>query len=143
MQNRYWIFQRSNGVYYLQDRVTGKQTSLRTTSRVEAERLFAARNQAVEQPAMNVSMAKAYLAGKSPQLTTRTWDTVMLALNKCGGESTQERCARAMKSEPFSLLRKIPLIETDAQLFLDVLHHERAGTSTNACHLAMGIEVIG
>src|SRR5271168_354086 len=39
MQNRYWIFQRSNEVYYLQDRVTGKQTSLRTTSRVEAERL--------------------------------------------------------------------------------------------------------
>ncbi len=72
---------------------------------------------------MNVCMAKAYLAGKSPQLTTRTWDVVMVALNKCGGESTQERCARAMKSEPFSVLRKIPLIETDAQLFLDVLNH--------------------
>ena len=132
MQNRYWIFQRSNQVYYLQDRVTGKQTSLRTTSRVEAERLFAARNQAVEQPAMNVCMAKAYLAGRSPQLGTRTWDAVMVALEKRGRESTQERCARAMKSEPFSLLRKIPLIETDSQLFLDVLHHKRAGTSTNA-----------
>jgi integrase len=131
MKNRYWTFQRGNGVYYLQDRVTGRQTSLRTKDKVKAQRLATARNQAVEQPALNVAMARAYLSGKSPQLATRTWESVMTAVAKCGGEATQQRCVRAMQSAPFKLLRKVPLVETDSQMFLDVLNHERAGTSTN------------
>jgi hypothetical protein len=44
--------------------VTGRQTSLRTKDKVKAQRLAMARNQAVEQPALNVAMARAY-----PRLT--------------------------------------------------------------------------
>ena len=60
MQNRYYLYQRrSSGVYFIQDRLANKHESLRTKDGIEAERLFNARNQAAEQPTLNISLAKA------------------------------------------------------------------------------------
>jgi integrase len=98
---------------------------------MKARRLAVARNQAADRPALNIAMARAYLTDRSPLMAKRTWETVMTAVAKCGGAATQQRCLRAMQSEPFKPLRKIRLVETDSQMFFEVLHHKKAGTSTN------------
>ena len=50
MLDRYWVFPRQNGVFYFQDKVTGKQQSARTKDKNVADRLLAAKNQSAEQP---------------------------------------------------------------------------------------------
>ncbi|HSI86576.1 MAG TPA: tyrosine-type recombinase/integrase [Candidatus Methylacidiphilales bacterium] len=131
MQNRYRLYQRENGIFYVEDCITGKQQSLRTTNRVAAERLLAGRNQSVEQPMLNRSMAKTYLSAKSPELTTRTWQDVMEHYTKSGVESTRDRKDRAFRSQPFARLRKVTLMDTEADHLFAVLEHKRAGNSAH------------
>ena len=63
MKQKYRLFRRSNGIYFFQDRFTGKQESLRTRDKSEAQRLVHAHNEAHQQPFLNLQIAKAYLAG--------------------------------------------------------------------------------
>jgi hypothetical protein len=84
MLDRYWLYQRENGIFYLQDKITGKQQSTRTKDEVVAKRLLAGKNQSVEQPMLNRSMAKTYLAAKSPELMERTWADVVERYAKGG-----------------------------------------------------------
>jgi len=130
-KERYRIYRRGNGIYYLQDKKTGKQESLKTKDKVEAARLAGARNQAFEQPALNVSMAKAYLAGRSPKLATRTWRDAIEEIGKTYKGPTARRWARFGRSAPLQSLLSKTLIETEATDLLSVLHHPEAGTSTN------------
>jgi hypothetical protein len=106
MQDRYWLYQRENGIFYLQDKITGKQQSTRTKDDSAAKRLLAGKNQSVEQPMLNRSMAKAYLSAKSPELMERTWENVMEHYAQSGVEATRERKERAFRSQPFLRLRK-------------------------------------
>jgi hypothetical protein len=76
MQDRYWMFQRK-GVFYVQDKLSGKQKSLKTRDAAAAKRMLAGKNQATEQPQMNLAMAKVYLSCKSDEMLARTWDDVM------------------------------------------------------------------
>jgi integrase len=131
MQDRYWLYQRENGIFYLQDKITGKQQSLKTRDGAAANRLLAGKNQSVEQPMLNRTMAKAYLSAKSPELATRTWADVMEHYCKSGVESTLERKMRAFKSVPFQRLHKVLLLDTEADHFFAVLEHKRAGTSAH------------
>jgi integrase len=130
MQERYRMYRRSNGTYYLQDNRTGKQESLKTKDRGKANRICTARNEAVALPAMNLTLAKAYLAGKSPQLITRTWEEVMRDMAQSYEGSTRHRWERVVQSAPFRSLYKLPLIHTQSDDFLKVLRHPDAGTST-------------
>ena len=83
MQNRYYLYQRrSTGIYFIQDRLAKKHESLRTRDTAVAQRLFNAKNQAAEQPMLNVSLAKVYLSGTSPEMATRTWYDVMHAMEQ-------------------------------------------------------------
>ena len=59
MTERYRLYRRRNGVYYLEDTFTHKQESLRTADRAEAKQIAAAHNQSAQQPALNVVMAQA------------------------------------------------------------------------------------
>jgi hypothetical protein len=59
MKAKYTLFRR-NGVYYSQDSATGQQKSLRTRDEVEAQKLVNARNEAHQQPALNLHLARAY-----------------------------------------------------------------------------------
>ena len=59
MENRYRVYCRENGIFYVEDVVTGQQESLRTRDKKKALALLVARNQSVAQPALNVTMAKA------------------------------------------------------------------------------------
>ena len=131
MQERYRMFRRAGGNFYTRDKITGQSESLGTDDRTQARQLLAARNQAVAQPQLNRTMAKAYLSAKSPDLLTRTWADVMEHYSVSGVQSTQDRKAVAFRSRPFALLRGITLLDTEAGHLLAVLEHERAGNSTH------------
>jgi hypothetical protein len=78
MRQRYRLYRRkSGGRYYLHDDVTGKQESLGTNDRATAIRLPHSKNEAVKQPAINLQIARAYLAATDPQIGTRNWRCVM------------------------------------------------------------------
>jgi hypothetical protein len=131
MQDRYWLFRRENGVYYIQDRTMGRQESLKTKDKAVAKQMLAARNQASAQPMLNVAMAKAYLVAKSPEMFTRTWSDAMKHVEQGYQGPTLERWRKVMISEPFQSLLKLPLLYTDSAHFLAVLCHPRAGVSAN------------
>ena len=71
MKNRFTLFRR-RAVYYCEDRTTGQQKSLQTRDETEARKIVQAKNDAVNQPLMNLVMAKTYLAAQDPKLITRT-----------------------------------------------------------------------
>jgi hypothetical protein len=77
MKQRYGLIRRPWGVYYIKDKVTGAQTTLKTDDKAEAQRLLNAKNEAETQPALNLSLARVYLNGADPKLGTRTWQEVM------------------------------------------------------------------
>lgn len=131
METRFKVYQRGNGIYYIQDVVTNQQESLRTRDKKKALALLVARNQAVAQPALNVTMAKAYLSGRSPELSTRNWNDVFEEMTLGYDGSTKKRFASFIKSAPVQPLKRVPLIETDASHFLNTMRHPRAGSSTN------------
>jgi hypothetical protein len=65
MTDKFRIFRRASGVWYLEDKETNHQESLRTRNETEASRLLLARNEAHRQPAINVQIARAYLMPRS------------------------------------------------------------------------------
>jgi len=67
-----------------------------------------------ERRGINITIAKAYLAGADPKLVGRTWDLVMQEYCSRGKESTRIRNQRAIRSKPFNLIRDKKLIETTA-----------------------------
>jgi integrase len=131
MQDRYWMFTRSNGVYYLQDKYTKRQESLHTKDKIFAKRLLNARNQAAEQTGINIALAKAFLSSKSSDITCRTWLDLMNDMAAGYQGPTLRRWQTVVKSAPFKLLHKLHLIQTDGSHFMEVLRHPRAGNYTN------------
>lgn len=128
MKNRYRLFQR-RGVFYFQDAQSGKQKSLRTANRAQAEALLQAHNARVQQPCLNLALAKAYLAGTDPRIAERTWRDVMEEFATHGRPSTQERSRRMAQSPTLDKIRERKLIETTAEELLGVLR--RGGSAAN------------
>lgn len=125
MKQRFRMYQRGlNGRFYIEDNETGKQESLGTADRTEAQRLLHARNEAEYQPAFNVQMARAYLAAKDALITKRTWQFVMDEMKRTKtkhAERTSERYESAFNEAPFEPLRNLVLIETRPEAILKVL----------------------
>ena len=64
MKNRYRLYRRpKGGVFYMHDSQAGKQESMGTRDRAEANLLLNARNESVRQPQLNLQIARTYLAG--------------------------------------------------------------------------------
>jgi hypothetical protein len=118
MTDKFRIFCRASGVWYIEDKQSKYQTSLRTRDESEANRLLQARNEAHRQPAINVQIARAYL---NPKLVTRTWHEVMESLVSFKHGSNRLRWDRAIEDESFESILQLPLIETRAEHFLKVL----------------------
>src|ERR1035438_8705444 len=92
MRPRYRLYRRKNGGrYYIHDDVTGKQESLGTSDRPTAVRLFHSKSEAVQQPAVNLQIARAYLAASAPQIAPRHWQFVMDEMVKLKKNETQHR----------------------------------------------------
>ena len=100
MTDRYWMFLRK-GVFYVEDKHSGKQKSLKTRDPAAARRMFAGMNQKAEQPQMNVEMAKVYLSAKSVEMLSRTWADVMRDMEEAYRASTLHRWQVVIKSAPF------------------------------------------
>ncbi len=128
MKHRYWLFQR-RGVFYVEDSLTGKQQSLGTREKREAERLRDTKNEAVQRPFIGLAIGRAYLAAQDPRLVQRTWQVVMDEFSRKGQGHTHERRQRAMRSPPFRLISRRKLVETTADDLLEVI--QSGGTSTN------------
>lgn len=131
MKARYRLLCRGNrgGGFYAVDSVTGKRESLETSVKHEAERLIMAKNEADRQPALNLQIAKAYLAGADPAMTTRTWRDALEALAGTKHGANQERWKTVAQDKALALLLPKTICETRGDILLQVL---RKGTvSTN------------
>jgi integrase len=130
MRQRFRLYRRKKGGrYYVHDDVTGKQDSLHTSDRATAQRLFHSRNEAEQQPAVNLQIARAYLAATDSQIATRTWQYVMEEIVKLKQEETQRRWQVAVKDKAMDSIRNLPVLETRSEHFLRVL--EAGKVSTN------------
>jgi len=130
MKLRYRLFLRRKSVYYAFDDTTKTFASLKTKDKAEANRLLMAMNEAGQQPAMNLSLARVYLRHSDPLVTTRTWRNVLDEIIALKTGPTQTRWKSAAKDKAFSAILDQVLIETQAEHLLAVL---RSGTvSTNA-----------
>ena len=129
MTDKFRIFRRASGVWYIEDKKTRHQQSLCTRDGTEAKRLLLARNEAHRQPAINIQIARAYLSASDPKLITRTWQEVMdtLAAGKRG--TNQDRWLRAINDRNFDIIRQLPLIETRADHFLKVMADKKVSSN--------------
>src|SRR5439155_7237744 len=122
MRKRYRLFLRGT-VFWCQDNETGKQETLRTKDRDEAERLFNAKNEAHRQPIINLQIARAYLMVGDPQAATRTWQNVMEEILKLKHGETERRWKVAIKDRALDGIRGLPLLETRAVDFLRAMEN--------------------
>jgi integrase len=129
MKTRFRVFQRGSGVFYIEDTLTLRQESLRTRSKVAAQRLLHARNQAHEQPALNLQLARTYMAASDPQAVKRTWQFVMDAISTTKTGPTLYRWRTAIKDHAFDSIRDLRILETHAENFLEVLENGTVATN--------------
>jgi len=130
MRQRFRLYRRKKGGrYYIHDAATGKQDSLHTTDRATALRLVHSRNEAEQQPAVNLQIARAYLAATDPQISTRTWQYVMDEMVKLKRGETQRRWLVAVKDKEMDIIRNLPVLETRSEHFLRVLESGKVSTN--------------
>jgi len=96
-------------VYYAQNNSTGQQESLRTKVRQQAVRLIQAKNDAQQQPLLNLHLAKAYWMGADPNAASRTWQQVMNAIVETKRDETKFRWSTAAKDKSFDGIRNLNL----------------------------------
>jgi hypothetical protein len=125
---RYRLFQRSNGIFFIEDRVTRKQASLRTRDKAAAQRIFSAKNESHQQPAINLQIARAYLMAVDPLVANRSWRHVMEEIVKSKTGSTRQRWQTAIKDKAFDSIRDLRLLESQAEHLLRVLEKRTVST---------------
>jgi hypothetical protein len=99
MSKRYLLLKRKGRPnYYCEDTVLGTQTSLGIRTKSDAQRVIHAKNEAEYQPAINLQIARAYQAANDSQISTRTWQTVIMKGQKSKKDQLKiggsERCDR-------------------------------------------------
>lgn len=122
---------RRGSVYYAFDDQTKRFESLKTQDRNVALRLLHAKNEACQQPSINLHIARAYLMASDPAAKSRTWAHVMDKMIRVKTGETHARWKRAALDPAFTVIRNLPLLETRVEQLLTVLS---SGTvSTNVC----------
>ena len=131
MKTRFRLIHRGErgGQFYCVDSETGQRFSLKTKDRDAAEQIVLAKNQALRQPALNLQIAKAYLAGTDNGVTTRTWQHAIESLTNTKLGANKERWERVVKDAALMPLLPLVIIETKGEALLRAM---QAGTvSTN------------
>jgi integrase len=126
---RYRLFRRGWGTYYAFDNISKKQTSLGTRDKAEAERLLSAKNEAQQLGGLSLEIARTYLKACDPTYTTRTWGHVMDAIMSTKEGETLVRWKMAAQDPAFAMIRKMTLVQTRPEHFLEVL--QQGTVSTN------------
>jgi integrase len=130
MRQRYRLyFREKTGRYYIHDDATGKQESLHTKDKATAQRLFHSRSEAEKQPAINLQIARAYLAATDSQIGTRTWQYVMDEMVKLKKGETQRRWLVATKDKALNVIRDLPVLQTRPEHFLRALESGKVSTN--------------
>jgi integrase len=129
MKQRYHVFRRENGIYYSLNNLTRKRESLNTTKPEEAQRLLNALNEACNQPAINLQIARVYLQHSDPDYAKRTWRFVMDRMAEPKSGNTRKRWDTAVKDPAFDTFRNLALIKTQAEHFLEALHQGTVSTN--------------
>jgi integrase len=88
-----------------------------------------AKNEAQQQPYINRQIARAYLAVGDPEITRRTWKTVIEEIIKLKRGETQQRWVRASDDQAFDLILDLKVFETQPDHFLRVLGRGRVATN--------------
>lgn len=117
MKQVFGLVKRPWGVFYLKNKITGQQTSLKTSDKVEAKRILQAHNESESQPHFNLALARVYLNGADPKLATRTWQDVMQDILAKKKDETRHRWETAIKDKNFDCIRKLPVCETRPEHF--------------------------
>lgn len=128
MKQRFLLYLRGK-IFYCEDTLNRKQESLRTRDRATALRLVNVKNEAQQQPVINLQIARAYITVGDPDASKRTWQFVMDEMGKLKHGPTQERWQRAMKDKAFEAIRHVTILETRPEQFLRAL--EGGTVSTN------------
>jgi hypothetical protein len=120
--NRYRLFRRKSGIYFLQDNRTNKQESLKTRDRNRAQRIAFHRNEAERVAGANRQIAVGYLVIADPEIKNRKRADVMKALvDQDVKASTLKRKLTAMKDDALKALAPIKLIETTPEHLLGAI----------------------
>jgi integrase len=129
MKQQFGLIQRPWGVYYLKNKTTGEQTSLKTRDRAEAERLLQAHNESESQPHFNLALARVYINGADPKLGTRTWQEVMEHIVAKKTDETRRRWDVAVLDKNFDCIRNLPVAETRPEHFDRALADGKVSTN--------------
>ena len=129
MKQRYGLIRRPWGVFYLKDKITGAQTTLKTDDRDEAQRLLQARNEAVDQPHLNLQLAQVYLNGADPKLGTRTWQDIMEHIASQKTDETRRRWDVAIKDRNLDGIRELTVAEARPEHFYAALEDGKVSTN--------------
>lgn len=129
MQQQFGLIQRPWGTFYLKNKLTGEQTSLKTRDKAEAVRLLHARNDAGTQPHLNLALARVYMNGADPKLATRTWQEVMEHIVERRTDETRRRWEVAIRDKNFNSIRKVRVAETRPDHFDRVLADGKVSTN--------------
>ena len=108
-------------IYYLEDVEIGKRTSLKTRDAKTAERLLHAHCEAHIQPAINLQIARTYVAASDPAMVDLNWREVMQVIVSTKTGETKKRWETVAKDKAMTPFWNKPLVETRAEHFLDAL----------------------
>ncbi|HEX3797319.1 MAG TPA: hypothetical protein VH413_01355 [Verrucomicrobiae bacterium] len=109
------VYRGSRNMFYYFDTHVNKRESLGTSDKAEAQRLIAAKNEAVLHVGMNLQIAQVYLQHSDPAMATRTWQHVFETIIAKKHGTTQARWACASRDKAFDLIRNRTLVETTSQ----------------------------
>src|ERR1035438_371946 len=129
MHHEFGLSKRPWGVYYLKNKTTGEQISLKTRDRVEAERLLQAHNESESQPHFNLALARVYINGADPKLGTRTWQEVMENIVAKKTDETRRRWDVAVLDKNFDCIRNLRVAETRPEHFDRALADGKVSTN--------------
>jgi integrase len=129
MKEQFGLIKRPWGVYYLKNKTTGEQTSLKTRDKAEAQRLLNAQNDAENQSHLNLALARVYMNGADPKLGTRTWEDVMNHIVERKTGDTERRWKVAVRDENFQSILKLRVAETRPEHFDRVLADRKPSTN--------------
>ena len=129
MKQSYGLVKRPWGVFYIKNKSTGVQTSLKTRDKAEAFRLLQAHNDAENQSHMNLALARVYINGADPKIGTRTWQDVMENIVSKNIGDTKKRWEVAVRDKNFDCIRHLPLAETRPEHFDKALADAKVSTN--------------
>jgi integrase len=129
MKQAFGLIRRPWGVFYLKNKTTGEQKSLKTSDKFEAQRILQAHNETKVQPHFNLSLARVYLNGADPKLATRTWQEVMENIVSKKTDETRRRWEVAVKDRNFDFIRKLAVAETRPEHFDRALADGKVSTN--------------